>query len=157
LTEVEIFIEAYLRGVEYTSSTGEIIHLPKAWMRRTAFNIIREYSRNQRRYRQVAFDETIENRIASPPDHREALLEVGSPDEEIQAVLDSMAALDPEDCRLIYLRTIEGLSWQQVREELRKLGHPPISRAALRKRGQRALERLRAEYHRRRPPNHDAD
>lgn len=151
ISEVDIFIEAYMRGVDYTRATGNSIQRPKAWMRRTAYNIIREYSRNQQRYRQVAFDELVENQMAGLP-HWETCLETGGVDGEIRVVLEAIAALSPEDCQLIQLRVIEGLSWQQVGEILRSLGHPPTSRATLRKRGQRALERLRVEYHRRHPP-----
>ncbi|HZG40085.1 MAG TPA: hypothetical protein VEZ50_15515, partial [Nodosilinea sp.] len=57
ITEIDIFVEAYLRGVRYTQQNQEHIRQPKAWMRRTAYNIIRECKRDRLRYSAAAFDE----------------------------------------------------------------------------------------------------
>ena len=43
-TGIEVFNEAYIRGVTFTLK-GNTIRNPKAWIRKTAFNVIRELSR----------------------------------------------------------------------------------------------------------------
>ncbi len=146
ITEVDIFVEAYLRGVRYTQQHQEPIHQPKAWMRRTAYNIIRECKRDRQRYSAAAFDEL----MAQPP----AIDSAPPPavDEEalhtaLTSVLTALGSLSPDDRDLIRWKVIEGLTWKQVQAQLIARGDEPISHATLRKRGQRALERLRQAYH----------
>lgn len=144
ITEIDIFVEAYLRGVRYTQQNQEHIRQPKAWMRRTAYNIIRECKRDRQRYLAVAFDELMEQEAAG-----------GGPaavDDEmithaIASVLQALAALSPGDRNLIQWKVVEGLTWPQVQTKLVAAGEEWVSLATLRKRGQRALERLRTAYH----------
>ncbi|MBD1917625.1 MULTISPECIES: sigma-70 family RNA polymerase sigma factor [Cyanophyceae] len=144
ITEIDIFVEAYLRGVRYTQQNQEHIRQPKAWMRRTAYNIIRECKRDRQRYLAVAFDELMEQEAAG-----------GGPtavDDEtianaIASVLQALAALSPGDRNLIQWKVVEGLTWPQVQAKLVAAGEEWASLATLRKRGQRALERLRHAYH----------
>lgn len=144
ITEIDIFVEAYLRGVRYTQQNQEHIRQPKAWMRRTAYNIIRECKRDRQRYLAVAFDELMEQEAAS-----------GGPatvDDEMIAnaialVLQALAALSSGDRHLIQWKVVEGLTWPQVQTKLVAAGEEWASLATLRKRGQRALERLRQAYH----------
>lgn len=153
ITEVDIFIEAYLRGVRLTGEAGTAIQRPKAWMRQTALNIIRECKRDRLRYRLMALDELVEQAIVrQSPEEWESRWGDADITEEIQAVIQALDSLEPMDRQLIWLRIIEGLSWKDVQVQLLAEGELPISNVALRKRGQRALERLRQAYHTCRSP-----
>ncbi len=155
-TEIDIFNEAYLRGVSLTK-TGTAINSPNAWMRKTAFNVIRELSRRCRReqsvvYNQLAKIDQVESEVASGL-KEDSLVSDQVIETDIQAVLLSLQELDLKDSRIIQLRTIQELSWKEVSQHLVELGEEVQSEAALRKRGQRAMERLRQLYHQKRPSN----
>ncbi|MEA5450228.1 sigma-70 family RNA polymerase sigma factor [Leptolyngbya sp. CCNP1308] len=145
ITEVDIFVEAYLRGVRYTQHNQEHIRQPKAWMRRTAYNIIRECKRDCQRYTAAAFDELMEQ-AAHAEDCRVAVDEVAIA-QAIASVLQALEALSPGDRHLIQWKVVEGLTWPEVQARLVMAGEERVSLATLRKRGQRALERLRHAYH----------
>lgn len=146
VTEIDIFVEAYLRGVRYTQQRQEQIHQPKAWMRRTAYNIIRECKRDRQHYSALAFDELMEQGqrvdLTSPPAVNDAAIT-----DAINSVIQAFEALSVGDRNLIQWKVIDSLSWQEVQTRLVAQGEDRASQAALRKRGQRALERLRRAYH----------
>ncbi|MGB3202415.1 MAG: sigma-70 family RNA polymerase sigma factor [Nodosilinea sp.] len=147
ITEVDIFVEAYLRGVRYTQQNQAHIRQPKAWMRRTAYNIIRECKRDRLRYSAAAFDELMHQEPTEPD---RAVLGTVSDEaitQAINAVLQALDALSPGDRDLIQWKVVEGLTWTQVQARLVAEGEDRVSQATLRKRGQRALERLRHAYH----------
>jgi DNA-directed RNA polymerase specialized sigma24 family protein len=150
ITEVDVFVEAYLRGVNYTNNSGERILQSRAWLRKTAYNIIREWKRDRSRYSPAAFDELLEQGAVGY--HEDPPLGVATADipwaeAEIQDVVRAFQGLEDADRRLIQWKVIENLSWQAIQARLVAQGEDAVSLAALRKRGQRALERLRQHYH----------
>jgi DNA-directed RNA polymerase specialized sigma24 family protein len=147
VTEVDIFVEAYLRGVKYTQQHQEEIRQPKAWMRHTAYNIIREWKRDRQHYSAVAFDELMGQGAAMAEAASSPSIDEDVIDQALEAVQTALEGLSPGDRNLIQWQLIEGLTWQQVQVRLLDQGEDPISLATLRKRGQRALERLRRAYH----------
>ena len=132
--------------MRYTQQRQEQIHQPKAWMRRTAYNIIRECKRDRQHYSTLAFDELMDQGqrvdLTSPPAVNDAAIT-----DAINSVLQAFEALSVGDRNLIQWKVIDGLSWQEVQTRLVTQGEDRASQAALRKRGQRALERLRRAYH----------
>jgi DNA-directed RNA polymerase specialized sigma24 family protein len=138
-TEFEVFNEAYMRGVTFVLK-GNTIRSPKAWMRTTTFNVIRELSREQRRY-QPTDCENIENLLVT-----EDVIEL-----DIRSVAIALQSLELSDRRIIELKTMQNLSWKEVGQRLVELGEKHQNEAALRKRGQRAMQRLRQLYHESRP------
>ncbi|WP_017298126.1 RNA polymerase sigma factor [Nodosilinea nodulosa] len=147
ITEIDIFVEAYLRGVKYTQQNQEPIRQPKAWMRRTAYNIIRECKRDRLRYSAVAFDELMEQPSEESAGTALEAIDDGAIANSINAVMQALDALSPGDRNLIQWKVVEGLTWQQVQARCVTEGEERVSQATLRKRGQRALERLRRAYH----------
>ena len=136
-TETDIFIEGYVRGVQYLlKSGGETIRKPSAWMRRTILNVIREKSRERQRFTPLTWE--VESKGTADESKSEF-------DEEcFVAVIQAFLNLDHDNRKIIQLRFFESKSWQEVKE---KIGEPDLTISALRKRGQRALKRLRFEYH----------
>ncbi len=153
ITEVDVFVEAYLRGVNYTRSTGRQIFQSRAWLRKTAYHIIREWQRDRAKYCDVAFDELLEQGTVGyhedfPPGEAGDWIE-----ENIQRVIEAFQRLDGRDRILIQWKIIENLSWKTIHDRLVAQGEADVSLAALRKRGQRALERLRQNYHQQDQPD----
>lgn len=147
ITEIDIFVEAYLRGVKYTQQHREEIRQPKAWMRRTAYNIIRECKRDRLHYSALAFDELMDQGQPSEDAPTPVAVDDDAITHAIDSVLQSLEALSPSDRNLIQWKVVEGLTWQQVQDRLFAEGNDRVSQTTLRKRGQRALERLRRAYH----------
>jgi formylglycine-generating enzyme required for sulfatase activity len=170
VTEVDIFVEAYLRGVKYTQQHQEEILQPKAWMRRTAYNIIREIARDRQQYSSIAFDESMQempaadNSLNSILDEGAELIEQRSAADDswslnadkdnlsaaLEAVQTALETLSLEDRRLIQWQLIEGLTWQEIQTRILAESESEaelIPLATLRKRGQRVLEKLRRAYH----------
>lgn len=135
-SEIDIFICAYLRGVEQMlDSSGQPIRKPKAWIRSTSLNIIREEARAIKKTCQLEGD------IAS---EQEEIIDSSRTEYCLNAVAQAYQNLDHDTRKLIELRFFQGRSWKGVHE---KLGERGLEMSALRKRGQRALEKFRKEYH----------
>lgn len=135
-SEIDIFIRAYLRGIEQMlAPSGQPIKKPKAWIRATIHNIIREESRACRKF--IPLDDDY-------PDE-EAFADSSRIEFCLKAVVLAYQRLDHDNRKLIELRFFQGRSWKGVHE---KIGEHNLEMSALRKRGQRALEKLRQEYHR---------
>ncbi|MEO0868988.1 MAG: sigma-70 family RNA polymerase sigma factor, partial [Cyanobacteria bacterium J06642_11] len=142
----EILFEAYIRG-KACQRKGEQIYNPHAWLKRTAFNIVREKSRQTQRQAAQNYDD-IEYRISAPP---EDVLEKIDLRHEIELLYKALRTLSREDdhtAQLLVWRTIEQLSWEQITARLAELGETDIpTQATLRKRVSRAKKRMRHIMH----------
>ncbi|MBD2465734.1 sigma-70 family RNA polymerase sigma factor [Oscillatoria sp. FACHB-1407] len=138
-TEFDIFNESYLRGVDFILK-GSSIKSPKAWMRKTAYNVIRERSRDNHRCQPVE-SEYMEALLVS-----EEIIEL-----DLEVVRQAYLELESSDRQILELRIVENLSWRDIGERFVEMGESPQNEPALRKRGQRAMQRLREIYHRSRP------
>jgi DNA-directed RNA polymerase specialized sigma24 family protein len=147
-TAEDIFIEAYLRGVAYTHQQRLPIKHPRAWMKSTAYNVIRERKRERLRFAPLELDESMaypcffadptESTADFSPGLDKRLTLVG--------VVQALQQLNPGDRNLIQWRYVEELSWQAIQERMAAHGQGDIKQATLRKRGQRAMERFRQLY-----------
>jgi DNA-directed RNA polymerase specialized sigma24 family protein len=149
ITEWDVFIEAYLRGVQYTRRGRSIRH-SSAWLRKTAYNIIREWQRDQAKYCDTALDDLLEKGIVGyhenlPSEDKDRYCY--RVETETEKVRRAFSNLDDCDRSLLHWKIIETLSWQSIHERLMAQGQPAVPLPTLRKRGQRALERLRRNYH----------
>lgn len=141
-SDIDIFVIAYLRGVEQLlDDSRQPIRNPKAWMRGTTLNIIREQSRKRQKDLRCLVEVTDNLRVPQ--------VDSSIVDEDIDIVVHAFDRLDHEERKVIELKYLQGLAWQEVWE---KLGERELTLSALRKRGQRALEHLRREYHKIKPP-----
>ncbi|NEP28280.1 sigma-70 family RNA polymerase sigma factor [Moorena sp. SIO3I6] len=134
----EVINETYLRGIKLLDS-GQEIENPRAWIRATSFNVIREMSRKQKK-EQSRDSNLIERQIALEDSN--SLDSANYDDEDLRLLELALQKLEPKDNKLIVLRHIEGLSWQQVVSHLASKGED-ITEASARQRGNRALKRLR--------------
>ncbi|MGD1854197.1 MAG: RNA polymerase sigma factor [Leptolyngbyaceae cyanobacterium] len=142
----EILFEAYLRG-KARQRTGEVIRNPHAWLKRTAFNVVREKSRQAQRQAAQSYEE-IEYRISAEPEYA---LEAIDLRHEIELLYKALRALSREDdhtAQLLVWRTIERLSWEQITDRLAAQGETELpTQATLRKRVSRAKKRMRHIMH----------
>lgn len=138
----DIFAEAYLRGYYAIVERGVEIVNPAGWFRSVAVNIIREQSRMQLRSVQAISPSFLED-FADRTDTNQ--LSQLSADEErsanIRKLAEAWESLSLVDREILRMRLIEGASWQSIAQ---KLSNGSIS--AYRKRGSRALSKLREMY-----------
>jgi DNA-directed RNA polymerase specialized sigma24 family protein len=139
-TPTWVINEAYMRGIKLLA-TGEQIEKPLAWIRATAYNIIREQSRELRRFSQ--FDESM---IES---HVNCSLTVFEEIEEelFERISLAFEKLEPNEKEILILKMIKDLSWKEIKLRLFLQGKAVENEATLRKRKERALKRLRSIYH----------
>lgn len=139
-TPTWVLNEAYLRGIKLLT-TGEQIEKPLPWIRATAYNIIREQSREFSRFSQ--FDE---NMIES---HVNCSLNVSEEIEEelFKRVSLAFEKLEPNEKEILSLKMIKNLSWEEIKLHLILQGEEIQNVATLRKRKERALKHLRSIYH----------
>lgn len=136
--EAFILNEVYIRAREKIQQ-GEVIRLPSAWIRQTAYNCIRELSREQRR--SVEFQEDYLQEPTFKPLEPEGLTQ------DLAIMGKALDGLESLDRTLLELKVVEGLSWKEIRALLFKDGYGDYSEDALRKRKERALRNLRNIYH----------
>lgn len=133
----EILSDAIWR-LSKACDSGKKIYNVIAWLRTTGLHIIKEISREETRRRIIDnqnfdFEEFL-------PDER---LQQSSQDTEVYKHLNqALKELDFEDRKLLILRYYRQLSWQDIARKLSVNG-VEITTEALRKRGSRALSKLR--------------
>jgi RNA polymerase sigma factor (sigma-70 family) len=139
VTEFDVLTEVFLRAYNLiVLGGGVVIRYPAAWVRRTAFNHIRELSRDQKRFTPLEIDIPSEA-ASSPIDH--LILQA-----DIAILKRALQSLDPDEQRLLTLKIIDELSWAEIRILLAGEGQN-FSEDALRKQKERALKHLRRIYH----------
>ncbi|MEM9218416.1 MAG: sigma-70 family RNA polymerase sigma factor [Cyanobacteria bacterium P01_F01_bin.150] len=138
----DILGESYFRIVVKIRS-GEIVHNLPAFFNRTSFNVIRE--KNKTRSRKEKIDTrhiAINHEILYPN------LELYSSqykNEEVESLQIALNQMSQDDLDILILRIVKGLSWAEVRENYLE-NNQDISVASLRKRGNRALAKLRQSF-----------
>ncbi|HEY9659268.1 MAG TPA: hypothetical protein V6C65_12500, partial [Allocoleopsis sp.] len=135
-TEAYILNGAYIRGIEHIAK-GRLIWCPRAWIRKTAYNIIRESMRQQRVF--APFEE--ERYADQLPDVDPETLK-----EKLVMLRMAFQTLDPATQCLLSLR-VQGHSWTKVRERFCQEGYGDHAEATLRKRYERAIIKLRKRFH----------
>jgi RNA polymerase sigma factor (sigma-70 family) len=143
IAEFDVLVEVLLRAHKLiVLGGGVVIRHPNAWVRRTAFNYIRELSRGQKKVDPLEFD-IPDGKASSPID--QLILQA-----DIAILQRALRELDPAEQRLLTLKMIDELSWAEIRMILAGEGKT-VSEEALRKQKERALKHLRQIYHALRP------
>ncbi|MCC5640792.1 hypothetical protein LC593_34185 [Nostoc sp. CHAB 5844] len=132
--------EAYMRGIKLIAK-GEQIDKPLAWVRSTAYNIIREQSRELNRF--VQFEENMTESLINC-----SLTACEEIEEELfKRVSLAFEKLAPEEKEILILKEVKDLSWKEIKLYLVLQGKEVQHEATLRKRKERALKHLRSIYH----------
>jgi DNA-directed RNA polymerase specialized sigma24 family protein len=134
--EAYIVNEVYIRGRDRIQA-GEVIRNPPAWMRQTAYNLIRELKRDQQK--SSPFEDCMAEVIQSP-------VPIAELEDDLATLRVSFQLLDPKDQKILNLWA-KGLPFEEIRTTLRLDGKGDYDPATLRKRKERALSRLRRQFH----------
>lgn len=111
-----------------------------AWMKRTAFNVVSELSRDAQKA--TPYDPSIlMESVSTTIDDADC----DDRDEQRHVVRQALNTLSSHKRELLELRFVHGLSWEEIAIRFADRGES-IKVATLRKRGQRALEDLRTSF-----------
>ena len=141
-TEACVLNEVYLRALKFIEKGGTITNL-LAWSRMTAYNFTRELSREGLRTQLTDQIESLAEQIQT----EQSSFTDETIDEELVTIRQAFEQLSPNDQQLLHWSTIEKLQWKDIRSRYVSDGGKPRSEAALRKAKERAIKRLRANYH----------
>jgi DNA-directed RNA polymerase specialized sigma24 family protein len=141
-SEMEVLSEVYIRGHRLIHDQCTTIDNPSAWVRKTAHNVIREWSRKGQHSIPLDY-EVIDDREENLS-YRLAL------EEEVAILYKVRQSLTKEEQRLLTLRIDKNLSWREIAGIYAEEGNP-ITESALRQQKTRILKHLRRIYHALRP------
>ena len=136
----DILHEAFIR-TQKTIQNGKAIQSIPAWMNRVCFNIIREKNRECRSRQNL--DQQLRLEL-STDDDIESFFEVSI--DKIGVLLSAWESLKESDQEILTLKYIEKRSWKEIATRISKSESKKISEQAIRKRGERALSRLRESF-----------
>ncbi|MEL7034597.1 MAG: sigma-70 family RNA polymerase sigma factor [Cyanobacteria bacterium J06592_8] len=145
-SEMCILNEVYVRAVNKIKQ-GEIIKIPHAWIRATAYNYIRELSRDWHKVAHLEDPQHYHEYSSVLEDIEPYFLSFIRQEElKLQQTLIRKAfeQLSSSEQQLLHLKIIQGLSWKQI-QDLDE--YQNCSLVGLRKRKQRVLEKLHKIYH----------
>jgi DNA-directed RNA polymerase specialized sigma24 family protein len=138
----EVFNEVYIRGVKKTKE-GERILNPQAWIRTTAYNVIREWSRKSQTQtkNEIGYDAvSTVPLLASQPC-------LQTPEElhaETEKLLRGICSdMNDLDVKLLILSIIDDVEMKEAADHLSGTENVEFKSDALRKRKQRALNSLK--------------
>jgi DNA-directed RNA polymerase specialized sigma24 family protein len=141
-SEFDVLIETYTIAITQTKQGKVIRNLP-SWFKGTAFRIISNLSREEKR--QCAIKTVLKTEDVMTAD-----LEIPEDNSVVHPIIQALERLAEDDRYLLNLRVVEGLSWSSIAERMVKDGKAESFStqlvARLRQRGHRALKQLRDQY-----------
>jgi RNA polymerase sigma factor (sigma-70 family) len=140
----DILHEAYCRGIK-SIQAGKTVERWLAWIRSTAFNIIRESSKKEQKSQSIDSNSPYLESILHMT--QESLIEDREIDDNLKALQQSLKMINKGDAKLLKLQHLEGLSWREIAQRLVAEGGEAQSEQALRQRGCRAKKQLRQIFH----------
>lgn len=141
-TPDDIISEAYIRAVNFIKTREVEIKSPEAFMKTISVNVIREMNRKQIKFSSLEPNE-LELKVKLD-DFSTNLVYEDCYNSNSNSIKVAIQKLNPIDRKIIFLWKVEELSWKEVVKELSSSGEN-LNVVSARKRGQRALERLRKE------------
>jgi RNA polymerase sigma factor (sigma-70 family) len=141
-SEMEVLSEVYIRAYYLIHEQGTTLDNLSAWVRKTAHNVIREWSRKGQR--STALDWEVVDEREENQDHQLVL------ENDVAILAKAHQSLTKEEQRLLTLKIDESLSWREISAHYATEGNP-TTEAALRQQKARILKKLRRMYHTLRP------
>ncbi|MGD1716614.1 sigma-70 family RNA polymerase sigma factor [Dapis sp. BLCC M172] len=142
----DILNEVYMRGIKALEE-GKTINSILGWIRGTAYNYIRELSRQESKtksFEELSMKES--NYVTKSLLQQEESLQpqVEEVNNKVEQLNEALKNLTPEEQKLLNYKTVQGLSWQEIHNLEEYQGITP---SALRKRKERIIKKLRQCYH----------
>lgn len=148
----DVLNETYIRGIYYLNS-GKIIENCLAWIRVTALNIVREYSRDAQKSHLVEPNSAwLETALQSAQGNSVTEIEIKEDLEDVLRALETIEVMNPADFKILRLKYAEEMSWKEISEFLVGEGEELQTEEALRQRASRAKKKLRQVFHSFRQP-----
>ncbi len=135
----DVLNEAFLR-LKKKQEIEDISNI-HGWLKGTAWNIIREYSRKRQRETLMPNEMYEEISDLNSNSYAESLEEY----EHLREVREAFLQLPTEKQELLSLRFVRGLSWNEIADYYRERGEK-TSAVTLRKRHERAINALRKQF-----------
>lgn len=143
----EIVTEAYLRG-KRLQRQGTAIRNPHAWLKRTAYNIVREEQRRFSRHPAMQVEGLDHHCLSRQPgDTQWEQIHLDMQLEALWQAFDILTQEDPDAAQLLTWRALNNLSWKQIWAHLAEQGGEVPNEATLRQRAARAKKHLRQIFH----------
>lgn len=127
----------YLIGVDQIEN-GYIIYNPRGWIRTVAFRQIQKISIEGRNF--VEFDEERGSAFCQDDSSDEI------PELDLACIRIAFHQLSLFSQKLLSMKLIKGMTWKQIRHALVQAGDGDYQETVLRKRKERALEKLKELY-----------
>ena len=140
--EYYLINEAFIRSIKYIKGGGKVKNV-EAWLKKVGLNVVRELSREQQKVSPLI----LEDEIPAPdgevdPEEIESELR-----KKLQTAHIAFQMLDEFEQEVINLKVTDKLSWKEIANVLKSRNLGDFSTAALRKRKERILKKLRQNYH----------
>jgi RNA polymerase sigma factor (sigma-70 family) len=132
----DILTEAVIRGVAKITQSFEPINNPRAWLRITATNILREEARNTGRVHQLT-DVNLDKYKISEPEYKDVL------NESLEKAWKAFQSLSKSDKRIIAYRLIQKMRYCEIQ---RLSAYENVEITTLRKQYSRAIEHLKTAF-----------
>ena len=140
----DILNETYVRGINCLKS-GKAIKNCLAWIKVTAYNIIREHSRDAQKSHLVEPNSAwLETALQSAQGNVVTEIEI---EEDLEDILRALEAMNPADFKILRLKYAEEKSWKEISEFLVGEGEEFQTEEALRQRASRTKKKLRQIFH----------
>ena len=142
---IDVLTETYIRAINYVYTQQEDIKNLQGWIRVTAYNVIREFSRKRQKYQSL--DEYTENQYSFELAKIPNSLAIENDIEQKKNMLQiALQKLEDDERKIIEMKFFEDLSWSEIAKRLEFEQGKVVNIAALRKRGSRSLQKLRRIY-----------
>ena len=133
--ESDILHESYKRAHEAIKKGKDIHNIP-GWIRSTALRVIQETSKKEKSQNKLA--EKLKD-FDSVTEDFPSVQEDTSVNKDLKRLIDNINNLDEEDQKILHMRALQGLSWEEIKAQINFPGELP----ALRQRYHRLKKKLR--------------
>lgn len=141
----EVFNISYIRTLEYINKNGIEIKKPIVFLKKTALNVIREAVRQEMKY--SFYEPAIIDNFSDNTQREINNTSLNFLEElnrtEIKQLYFILKKLSLIDYKILWLWKIEQMKWKDIVEDLKN--EEKLSVNAVKKRGQRIMEKLRKE------------
>ena len=143
ITSEEILHEAFIR-TETALLKGKPIENIPGWINRVSLNIIREKRRQLHSHHKLKRKVYADVHNLSMPPDSDTFIELHA--NQIDSLWTAWQTLKKSEREILNLKHVQKLSWKEISNRLTRSENKKVSHHTIRKRGERALSKLRAVF-----------
>lgn len=142
--QYDVFLESYKR-TKVAIIRGKFISNMPVWLKRTSYNIVREWRKDKNRQEKIVQYLLNGNDTVYLDEDKLVDYAVGR---NLEILINEVKALERKDYSILYLRIIKEYSWKEIGEylfenELEMESNPKKREEKLRQKGKRIMEKIR--------------